>query len=165
MRPVPAALTWLVTSTLLAAPAAAGVPAPAAFGVADRTAVLTVHAEGAQVYECKPGPDGGPVWSFREPIATLISDGRTVGRHFAGPSWQVGEAVVKGRLAGSAPGTTPADIPWLKLDLVEHHGEGVLKDAALVLRLATHGGVLTGGCDTQGALRAVSYSADYVFLR
>ena len=162
MRSVHAALAVV----LLAMPAAAQTaPAPAAFGVAERTAVLTVHAEGAQVYACKPSPDGRAAWSFREPIATLISDGKTVGRHFAGPSWQIGDEVVKGRLAASAPGATEADIPWLKLDIVEHSGPGVLSGATLVLRLATHGGVLGGVCDTPGALRAEPYSADYVFLR
>ena len=151
---------------LLAAPAAAEtVSAPAAFGVADRIAVLSLHAEGAQVYECKPAPDGRLAWSFREPIATLIRDGKTVGRHFAGPSWQVGEDVVRGKLAASAPGATAADIPWLKLDLAGRSGAGVLSGATLVLRLSTHGGALAGVCDTSGALHAEPYSADYVFLR
>ena len=79
--------------------------------------MLTVHAEGAQVYECKAGADGKLGWAFREPIATLMADGKTVGRHYAGPNWEHsdGSAVV-GKAAGNAPGATPNDIPWLKLD-------------------------------------------------
>ena len=50
--------------------------------------MLTLHAEGAQVYECKAGSDGKLAWAFREPIATLLLDGKTVGRHYAGPNWE-----------------------------------------------------------------------------
>ena len=53
----------------------------------------------------------------------------------------------------------------LKLDIVEHHGTGVLNDAKLVLRLNTRGGALKGECPKAGVLRAEPYSADYAFLR
>ena len=56
--------------------------------------VLTVHAEGAQVYECKAGADGKLAWAFREPIATLLVDGKTIGRHYAGPNWEHGTAAL-----------------------------------------------------------------------
>src|SRR5436190_108544 len=52
------------------------------------TALAAFHAEGAQVYECKAGNDSKLAWNFREPIATLLLDGKTVGRHYAGPSWE-----------------------------------------------------------------------------
>src|SRR5205807_7072789 len=89
------------------------------------TAVITLHAEGAQVYECKAGSDGKLAWAFREPIATLLENGKTVGRHYAGPNWESadGSAVV-GKAAGNAPGTTPKDIPWLKLEVVANRGSG-----------------------------------------
>ncbi len=128
--------------------------------------VLSVHAEGAQVYECKVGTDGKPAWIFREPIATLLADGKTVGRHYAGPNWEHsdGSAVV-GRVAASAPGATPDDIAWLKLDVVSRRGSGLLSDVTTVQRIHTRGGKLEGACDTAGAHRSVPYSADYVFLR
>ena len=74
--------------------------------------MLTLHAEGAQVYECKAGADGKLAWAFREPIATLMLDGKTVGRHYAGPNWEHsdGSAVV-GKAVGNAPGATPATSP------------------------------------------------------
>ena len=53
--------------------------------------MLTLHAEGAQVYECKADSDGKLAWQFREPVATLILDGKTMGRHFAGPSWELAD--------------------------------------------------------------------------
>ena len=93
--------------------------------------MLTAHAEGAQVYECKAGADGKPAWTFREPIATLLVDGKTVGRHYAGPSWEHsdGSAVV-GKVAGSAPGIAANDIAWLKLEVVSRRGNGVLAPAS-----------------------------------
>ncbi|MGA9955493.1 MAG: DUF3455 domain-containing protein, partial [Bradyrhizobium sp.] len=63
---------------------AAETPLPAAIASPGETVVLTAHAEGAQVYECKAGTDGKLAWVFREPIATLLVDGKTVGRHYAG---------------------------------------------------------------------------------
>jgi Protein of unknown function (DUF3455) len=48
--------------------------------------VTVVHAEGAQIYECKMDAHNNLVWQFREPIATLMIDGKTVGRHYAGPN-------------------------------------------------------------------------------
>jgi Protein of unknown function (DUF3455) len=57
---------------------------PEALRTPGETPVLTVYAEGAQVYECKADTAGKLSWSFREPIATLLQDGKTVGRHYAG---------------------------------------------------------------------------------
>ena len=161
-----ASFALLVLSGSLMSARAAETPLPDAITAPGETTVLTVHAEGAQVYECKIGGDGKPGWAFREPIATLLLDGKTVGRHYAGPSWEHsdGSAVV-GKVAASAPGATPGDIPWLKLDVVSHRGTGILNGVTTVLRIDTHGGKLDGACDKAGALRSVPYSADYVFLR
>ncbi len=138
----------------------------AAIAAPDQTAVVTLHAEGAQLYECKAGSDGELAWAFREPIATLILDGRTVGRHYSGPNWEhIDGSTVTGKVAGSSPGATPNDAAWLKLDVVGRRGQGVLADVATVQRINTHGGALAGACERPGALRAVPYSADYVFLR
>ena len=139
--------------------------APAAFGVAARALVLSVHAEGAQVYECE-GDRVPPVWTLREPIATLINGGHTVGRHYAGPTWELTDgSLVCGKLAASAPGATPDDVALLKLDVVDHRGTGALQAATVVLRLNTRGGALSGPCTAPGELRAKPYSADYAFLR
>jgi len=127
---------------------------------------LTVHAEGAQVYDCKAGEGGKLAWQFREPIATLIQDGKTVGRHYAGPTWEnVDGSRVVGKLAGRADGATPSDIPWLKLDVTESSGAGALAGIATVQRINTKGGQFAGPCDRAGATYAAPYAADYVFLR
>ena len=69
----------LALSVLAAAAgtSAASAQIPAAIAAPGETAVVTLHAEGAQVYECKAGSDGKLAWAFREPIATLVLDGKT----------------------------------------------------------------------------------------
>jgi hypothetical protein len=139
---------------------------PEAIAAPGETAILTLHAEGAQVYECKTSADGALAWVFREPIATLFSDGKTVGRHYAGPTWEYtdGSAVV-GQVLGTAPGQVAMDIPWLKLGVTSRRGSGVLGPATTVQRINTMGGKLNGACYKPGTYESVPYSADYVFLR
>jgi Protein of unknown function (DUF3455) len=155
--------------SVLAAAAGTGVASaqvPAAIAAPGETAVVTLHAEGAQVYECKAGSDGKLAWAFREPIATLVLDGKTVGRHYAGPNWEHmdGSAVV-GKAIGNTPGKSAGDIPWLKLEVTAHRGSGTFSDVSTVQRINTAGGVFTGACDKTGALHSAPYAADYVFLR
>jgi hypothetical protein len=139
---------------------------PAAIAAPDAAPVVTLHAEGAQIYECKTGDDGKLTWAFREPIATLILGGKTVGRHYAGPNWEHADgSIVQAKAAGNAPGATANDIPWLKLDVVSRRGTGTFANVDIVQRINTSGGVLRGPCDHAGALRSAPYSADYVFLR
>jgi hypothetical protein len=159
-------LVSLLLSGALASAAAADTPLPEAIAAPGQTVVLTVHAEGAQVYECKAGTDGKLTWAFREPIATLLADGKTVGRHYAGPNWESsdGSAVV-GKAIGNAPGTAANDIPWLKLDVISKRGSGILSDVTTVQRINTKGGKLEGACETAGIFNSAPYSADYVFLR
>ena len=154
----------LVSAPLMSAHAQTSLPD--AIAAPGETAVLTMHAEGAQVYECKAGTDGKPSWAFREPIATLLLDGKTVGRHYAGPNWEsVDGSAVVGKAIGNALGAAPNDIPWLKLDVMSRRGSGVLTGATTVQRINTRGGMLAGACDKPGTFSSVPYSADYVFLR
>src|SRR6476660_10098274 len=110
--------------SVLAAAAGTGVASaqvPAAIAAPGETAVVTLHAEGAQVYECKAGNDGKLAWAFREPIATLLLDGKTVGRHYAGPNWEhVDGSAVTAKAVANAPGQSAGDIPWLKLEVTGH---------------------------------------------
>ena len=159
------ALALLLLAGSLAT-ARAETPLPEAIAAPGEATVLSVHAEGAQVYECRSGSDGKSNWGFREPIATLLADGKTVGRHYSGPNWEHsdGSAVV-GKAAGNAPGTTANDIPWLKLEVVSHRGSGILAGVTTVQRINTVGGKLEGACDKAGTFKSAPYSADYVFLR
>jgi hypothetical protein len=147
-------------------------PMPAAAELPDTIAthgevlIKTVHAAGAQIYECKPDSTGKRVWQFREPIATLFIAGKTVGRHYAGPTWEMTDgSAVTGKVAASSPGTTTGDIPLLKLAATSWRGKGQLSGATTIQRLDTKGGSLEGPCDSYGAFRSVPYAADYVFYR
>ena len=154
----------LLTVSLV--PASAQTALPEAIAASGQTVVLTLHAEGAQVYECKAGADGKPIWSFREPIATLLADGKTIGRHYAGPNWDHADGSgVAAKVAGNAPGAKANDIPWLKLEVTSRRGSGVLADVTTVQRINTKGGKRDGACETVGSFLNVPYSADYVFLR
>ncbi len=113
------------------------------------------------------GKDGKLVWTFREPIASLFLDGKTVGRHYAGPNWEYmdGSAVVA-KAAGNAPGATPKDIPWLKLAVTAHRGKG---DALRRHHHPAHQhlGWPAGRRLRQGrhVLQRAAIATDYVFLR
>jgi hypothetical protein len=160
-----AAFPLVLLSGSLVSASAYEAPLPAAIAALGETAVLTVHAEGAQVYQCKAGADGKLSWVFREPIATLMADDKTIGRHYAGPNWEHSDgSAVAGRVAASAPGATAGDIPWLKLEVVSRRGSGVLSDVTTVQRIHTEGGKLEGACETVGVFKSAPYSADYVFL-
>ena len=167
MRVIPTLSLLLLLGALTVQVDAAETAIPDALVAAGEKPVLTLHAEGAQVYECKTDKDGKLAWTFREPIATLVADGKTVGRHSAGPSWEHQDgSIIGGRVQGTAIGATDNDIAWLKLEVVPHRGgKGVLSDVTTVQRINTAGGKLEGACETAGQFRSVAYSADYVFLR
>jgi hypothetical protein len=139
---------------------------PDAVAATGETLIARLHAEGAQVYECKADAGGKLVWQFREPIATLLLNGKTVGRHYAGPNWEMLDgSAVSGKVAGRASGATTNDIPLLKLDVASTRGTGLLTGVTTIQRLDTRGGVADGPCDSAGAFLSVPYSADYTFLR
>jgi hypothetical protein len=160
-RALTASLLWLV-----AGPLAASAQVPEQIAVPNATEILKAHAEGAQVYECKADSSGKLAWVFREPIATLLVDGKTVGHHFAGPSWEYSDgSVVVGKAVGNAPGATAKDIAWLKLEVAARRGSGIFTDVTTVQRINTHGGQLSGACERAGEYQSAPYSADYVFWR
>lgn len=139
---------------------------PAAVDVPGAKTIATFQGVGAQIYECKAGSDGKLAWSFREPIAALIDKGKTVGRHYGGPTWEdVDSSKVVGKASGNAPGATANDIPWLKLDVIKHSGRGLLSKVTTIQRLNTQGGTLSGACDKTGDFKSVAYTATYVFLQ
>jgi hypothetical protein len=160
-----AALSLLLLPGVLVS-AKAQTPLPDVISAPGETLVLTMHAEGAQVYECKAGADGKLAWAFREPIATLFSSGKTIGRHYAGPNWEHtdGSAVV-GKVIAKAQGAREDDIEWLKLQVASSRGHGALTGVTTVLRVNTNGGHLEGACDMAGSFSSAPYSADYAFLR
>src|SRR6478736_6136752 len=74
--------------------------------------------------------------------------GKTIGRHYAGPSWEHSDgSAVAAKVSASAPGATANDIAWLKLDVTSRRGSGILADITTVQRINTHGGKRDGACD------------------
>jgi len=162
-------LSVVLPAAVVLAPAAlAGEVAPqlpAAIAAPGQTVVAALHAEGAQIHECSPAADGKLVWQVREPIATLLLAGKTVGRHYAGPTWEyIDGSLVVGRVVAIVFGATPNDVPWLRLDVVRRQGSGMLSGVTTVQRINTKGGAAQGSCDSAGSYLSVPYSADYVFL-
>lgn len=145
---------------------ASAVDLPHAISAPGEALVARVTAAGAQVYECKPDPAAGTLtWQFREPIATLFISGKTVGRHYAGPNWElIDGSVVQGKVTARAPAASTNDIPLLKLAVAVRRGEGRLSDVTTIQRTNTKGGIAEGACTEAGSFLSVPYTADYTFL-
>ena len=161
-----AVIPSLAAMTIMALATPARGQVPDTIAAPGQVPIATVHGEGAQIYECKSNAGGTLAWQFREPIATLILNDRTVGHHSAGPAWAFNDgSAITGRIVASAPGATRRDIPWLRLDVTSHSGNGELSGVTNVQRINTRGGAMAGSCHRPGAFLSVPYSADYVFLR
>jgi hypothetical protein len=164
-RPVILAIVSGYLSMRVIAPSAA-VEVPETIAARGETLMVTAHATGAQVNDCKTHSDGKLAWQFREPIATLMIDGKTIGRHFAGPVWEMADgSAVSAKVSAQAPGATANDIPLLRLNVAARHGSGLLSGVTTVQRLNTHGGRVAAACDTPGTFLSVPYSADYAFYK
>jgi Protein of unknown function (DUF3455) len=129
--------------------------------------LLRVHAKGDQVYTCQQGVTRN-AWRLKEPDAQLFDrDGKLVGKHFAGPSWQMNDgSKVRGAAEASAPSPDKNSIPWLRVKVVSHEGSGLLSPVTAIQRINTKGGAASDtGCDEShgGKELRVPYEADYVF--
>ena len=164
-RPVVLAIIAAYLSMRVIAPSSAA-EVPETIAARGETLIATTHATGAQVYECKTNSEGKLAWQFREPIATLMIDGKTVGRHFAGPAWEMADgSAVSAKVSAQAPGATANDIPLLRLDVAARHGSGLLSGVTTIQRLNTNGGRADAACDAPGTFLSVPYSADYAFYK
>jgi hypothetical protein len=167
VRPLMGVVTIIaayVAASHLMFPVPAAAEMPEAIAARGEILVTTAHAVGAQIYECKPDSTGKLVWQFREPIATLFIAGKTVGRHYAGPSWEMSDgSAVSGKVAAQAPGAGADDIPLLKLEAVSWRGTGQLSKITTIQRLNTRGGVVRMTCDSAGTFLSAPYTADYAF--
>jgi hypothetical protein len=156
----------LAVAALILPASIAKADVPAALAAPGEYLVATVHAVGAQVYECKFDDIGNLVWAFREPIATLFVGGKTVGRHYAGPHWEMSDgSTVKAKVAARIPGAGATDIPLLKLDVTEQQGSGQLSGVTTIQRINTRGGHADAACNSYGTFLSVPYTADYTFYK
>jgi Protein of unknown function (DUF3455) len=159
------AVVSMVAVAVLAGDPARGQSGAIAPAVAE-IANFSVNASGVQIYECKAGADGKLMWAFKEPRADLTLGGKSVGRHYAGPHWEMADgSTIKGAVASRADAPAAASIPWLRLTVVEAKGAGQLTSVVAILRTETKGGVLAGACAEAGKLQEQPYTSDYVFLK
>lgn len=157
-----ARLALSVTVCLLTAPRA---ESGEAFGLPETDRIAVLHAEGAQIYQCQKEDGGSLHWKFKEPIASLFDQGRSVGRHYAGPHWElVDGTVVRGKVSAQSPPDSANAIPHLFLTVTFSKGTAIA-DAKSILRINTKGGVAPDHCGVPGAFLSVPYSADYAFYK
>ena len=155
-------------ASLLAAFAACGQQVPDQIQPpAGEQLLLQVHAKGDQVYTCQEGVTQF-AWALKAPDAQLFDkDGKSFGKHFAGPSWEANDGSrVKGKAVANVASPDADSIPWLLVTIVGHEGSGVLSRATSIQRINTKGGKSpASGCDAAhaGQELRVAYSADYLF--
>ncbi len=163
-------LCLLTTLPVTPASAAPPVVLPTSLEVpANQTLALTLTARGVQIYECRAVP-GEPTkfeWAFKAPEADLFdAQGRKVGRHFAGPTWELTDGgKVVGKVKAKADAPDANGVPWLLLEAVQASGT-VLGKVQSIQRVDTVGGKMpTAGTDAAhvGAESRAEYTATYKF--
>jgi hypothetical protein len=96
--------------------------------------LLRAVGSGDQVYGCVNGR-----WVLTAPDAKLLNqEGSVIGRHFAGPTWELNYGSwVKGRAVAKQIVPDATAVPWLLLESVG--GTGRLGTVRFIQRTGTHG--------------------------
>jgi hypothetical protein len=120
--------------------------------------LLRALGSGDQVYGCVNGN-----WALTAPDAKLLNqEGSVIGRHFAGPTWQLNDGSwVKAKAIAKQVAPDATAVPWLLLQSVG--GTGRLETVRFIQRTGTRGGNAPDGGCSQGAMRRVPYTATYSF--
>ena len=120
--------------------------------------ILRAFGSGDQVYSCV-----NRSWELKAPDAQLLNDdGVVIGRHFAGPTWQLNDGSwVKGKAIAQYVAPDATAVPWLLLESVD--GTGKLKAVRFIQRTKTRGGRAPNGSCGPDAIRRVPYTATYSF--
>jgi hypothetical protein len=120
--------------------------------------LLRAVGRGDQIYGCLNGN-----WALKAPDAKLLNqEGSVIGRHFAGPTWQLNDGSrIKGKVVAKQVAPDATAVPWLLLESVG--GTGRLGAVRFIQRTGTHGGNAPDGSCSQSAMRRVPYTATYSF--
>lgn len=170
MNRKPAIFSFVGTlAVALAGAAITGCASPHVDAPAGEVVLMTVPAQGTQIYECRAAPGAAAAWAFVAPEAELFgSDGRRIGSHGAGPSWKhVDGSGFTGTVRTRVDAPKPGAIPWLLLSAQPQGPNGVFSHVSSVQRIHTVGGVAPAdGCSasTVGTRVHMAYRADYVLL-
>lgn len=122
--------------------------------------VLQAKGDGVQIYGCTDGK-----WALKGPDARLLDAlNRVIGKHFAGPAWQLNDgSVVKGALVSSKPAPDGVSAAWLLLKAVPGSGSGKFATVAFIRRTETHGGAAPARACAVSDVERVPYTATYTF--
>jgi hypothetical protein len=131
--------------------------------------VLRAHASGAQIYTCGHNAMGAPQWVLKGPDAVLRDgNGQVIGQHSAGPNWKYKDgSSVTGKAVAHIDALDPDAVPWLKVQVTAHDGQGLLEHVSTVQRVRTRGGQPPDAARCTPANQSeearVPYTADYYF--
>ena len=122
---------------------------------------------GKQVYDCNAA---GTAFTFREPVAGLLSRGVQAAIHGKGPFWASFDGShVNGAVVKAVPPPAPSDpnknVAWVLLSGTQPtlNTTGVFSNVKFIQRLDTRGGVAPTGTCVAPKTVAVDYTANYVF--
>lgn len=154
-----AVFSMTATAFVCAHAASAGAPASA----------VMLQGKGAQIYACSKTNDSY-AWKLKAPDAVLYdADGKAVGKHFAGPTWQASDgSSVKAEAVSVSRSPDTHAVAWLVLHAKDHSGSGSMAAVDYIVRTNTTGGVAPqDGCDEAHADAEVRvpYTAAYLFFK
>lgn len=146
---------------------AAQLEIPKAIQAPDGYQVVTLHAQGNQIFLCT-AEQGMYKWQWQAPDALLYDqNNHVVGKHGAGPSWHHRDGSwVIGKVVQKIESPKKDAASWLLLKATKHSGQGVLAKASYIQRINTQGGLTpVDACNSNhlGLEKSVPYSADYMF--
>lgn len=138
----------------------------------DQSLLLKAAAKGVQIYTCAAKAESATdfEWRLTAPIADLFTErGVILGKHYAGPTWELrsdGSKIV-GTVSAKVNAPQKDAIPLLLLKAkADGRGTGIMSAVNWIQRLETIGGKApTTGCDRsrQQAEVRVPYTANYYF--
>ncbi|NRF70151.1 DUF3455 domain-containing protein [Aquincola sp. S2] len=177
LAPLSLTLAAAVLAACAQAPSKPSAAAPAAVPAAlqpgaGQALVATIGANGVQIYECRADKDkpGAAAWVFVAPEADLLdAQGKTIGKHYAGPSWEsLDGSKLVGTVKARAAAPQAGNIPWLLLTTRSVGPAGSFAKTNSIQRINTEGGEAppAAGCTTAaiGKVERVGYTADYLLF-
>jgi hypothetical protein len=128
---------------------------------------LQVQAIGEQIYLCTFS-EGQFQWQLKAPEAALFdAENRQIGRHYAGPTWEYRDGSrITGKVLQKIDAPQQNAIPWLLVEILQHHGTGLFAGIRYINRIDTQGGLPpTKSCDANhiGSEKHTPYRAKYYF--
>lgn len=164
----------LALLALAAAPHALAISAPGGLSAqlqppAAEEPAFMLSAEGAHVFECRPGGPGGFGWTFVAPDATLYEGTRTAATQTVPNLWE--SATDRSSVTAVVRGTQAAadgDLPWVLFGAQPLAETGLFAGVTSIQRINTAGGVApSASCEAGnvGSEIRVPFTAEYYFYR